>query len=428
MDSICDVVLEGEEPGDRFGSCVTSSGDINNDGYDDVVVGAPRRGSAYIFLGNTTMDNYADYTLYGDIGPDDWEYNHSSSFGTSISYTGDINNDGSDDIIVGGQDIYYSSHSGPAEVKRSYVFYGGSYLNNNYDHRIDFGPNVSYGGDLNSDGINDILIGDDNFNFYSAVDAEHYNINTGRVNIYYGETVFDTDEDFSLYGEGTDNEFGYSISSAGDVNNDGYEDIIVGASGYGERTGRAFIYYGEDSINWEADIILQGQHIHDRFGISVSTAGDVNNDGFDDVLVGADNFNWYMEYSEPWLPFEFEGTGAAFLYYGGYAMDSIPDIIFEGEGYSYADKFGYFTTSTGGGPIHRQFRFFRHFKPPQLLLLLRRLQAECDHCRPEPIRATVEDLKRALLLSCGRQLWQVSCLPKLKPIRAVRVQVRYPTA
>jgi hypothetical protein len=82
-------------------------------------------------------------------------------------------------------------------------------------------------------------------------------------------------------------EFGCSVSGAGDVNNDGYDDVIVGARTYSSNTGRAYIYYGGSSMDGAADIMMTGEASGNYFGNSVSGAGDVNNDGYDDVIVGA---------------------------------------------------------------------------------------------------------------------------------------------
>ena len=86
-----------------------------------------------------------------------------------------------------------------------------------------------------------------------------------------------------LTGSATNNYFGRAVSSAGDVNGDGYSDVIVGAYGYTTTTGRAYIYFGGASMNNIADVTLTGETTFNSFGISVSTAGDVNGDGFSDL-------------------------------------------------------------------------------------------------------------------------------------------------
>ncbi|MFA5010312.1 MAG: integrin alpha [Ignavibacteria bacterium] len=81
--------------------------------------------------------------------------------------------------------------------------------------------------------------------------------------------------------------FGNSVSNAGDVNGDGYDDIIVGAYIYSSSTGRVYIYYGGLTQHFNADIILTGEATDNYFGRCVSTAGDVNGDGYSDIIVGA---------------------------------------------------------------------------------------------------------------------------------------------
>ncbi|MBK7253149.1 MAG: VCBS repeat-containing protein [Ignavibacteria bacterium] len=83
----------------------------------------------------------------------------------------------------------------------------------------------------------------------------------------------------------------YQFLFAGDVNGDGFPDVIVGADGYNSFTGRAYIYYGGASMNSVADIILTGELTGHNFGYSVSGAGDVNNNGFSDVIIGAGGYN-----------------------------------------------------------------------------------------------------------------------------------------
>ena len=88
---------------------------------------------------------------------------------------------------------------------------------------------------------------------------------------------------------------------AGDVNGDGYSDVIAGAYGYSTNTGRAYIYYGGATIDTVADVTMTGEAASNFFGRSVSIAGDVNGDGYSDVIAGA------FQYSS--------ATGRAYIYY-----------------------------------------------------------------------------------------------------------------
>jgi hypothetical protein len=155
-----------------------------------------------------------------------------------------------------------------------------------------FGISVSNAGDVNGDGYDDIIIG-----------ASNYSSNTGRAYIYYGGLSMSTIANVILTGGATNNYFGRSVSTAGDVNGDGYSDVIVGAYGYTTSTGRAYIYFGGAIMNNIADITMTGEATFNLFGISVSAAGDVNGDGFSDVLVGANGFN--------------SSTGRAYIFLGG---------------------------------------------------------------------------------------------------------------
>jgi hypothetical protein len=306
------VIMTGEGTNNQFGISVSGAGDVNGDGYDDVIIGANSfnsyTGRAYIYFGGSSMDNIADIIMTGEDIDDE--------FGCSVSGAGDVNHDGYDDVIVGARG-YYSSSTG---IGRAYIYYGGSSMNSKPDVIMTgeetfnyFGHSVSGAGDVNGDGYDDVIVG-----------AYGYNSLQGRVYIYYGGSIMNNTADVTMVGEGTNSDFGVSVSSAGDVNRDGYDDVIVGAYRYDSWTGRAYIYYGGSTMDSLADVTMTGEGTNNYFGGSVSESGDVNKDGYDDVIVGANRYN--------------SNTGRAYIYFGGNNMNGTADIIMTGQGIG--DYFG----------------------------------------------------------------------------------------
>jgi len=184
-----------------------------------------------------------------------------------------------------------------------------------------FGYSVAAAGDVNGDNISDVIVG-----------APYYEVTFfGRAYIFFGGTDMNSTPDVTFIGSQVNGFLGWSVSSAGDVNNDGYSDVIVGEYGYANNVGRAYIYYGGASMNNTPDVTLSGPFQNYNFGISVSSAGDVNNDNFDDVIVGADGHNSNM--------------GRAYLYLGGTSMNNAVDVTFTGEASS--NYFGRRVSSAG---------------------------------------------------------------------------------
>ena len=155
------------------------------------------------------------------------------------------------------------------------TFTGG--VNNDY-----LGVSVSSAGDVNGDGYDDAIIG--------ATFASGGGTKRGEAYIYYGGSSMDNIADVTFTGGADSDELGCSVSSAGDVNGDGYNDVIIGAwkvDAGDTDTGEAYIYYGGIPMDSTADITFQGGANSDYFGFSVSSAGDVNGDGYKDIIVGA---------------------------------------------------------------------------------------------------------------------------------------------
>ena len=323
MDNIADVTLTGENLSDYFGYSASSAGDVNGDGYDDIIVGAKQNGDngehagkVYIFYGGNIMDNVADVILSAEHAYD--------LFGLSVSSAGDVNGDGYDDVIIG------SAWNGSAHAAgKVYIFYGGKLMDsiadvtmageNEYDY---FGRSVSSAGDVNADGFDDVIVGERDADSGAK----------GKAFIFYGGKLMDNIADVTMAGENTDDWFGISLSSAGDINNDGYDDVIIGTCWNNNRTGKVYIFYGGIFMNNIADIILKGEKEDCNFGISVSDAGDVNNDGYDDVIIGA---------------FYKDDIGKAFILYGKPFLNDVlnPDIVMIGENIN--DRFGISVSNAG---------------------------------------------------------------------------------
>ncbi|MFT7619265.1 MAG: hypothetical protein ACI97A_002915 [Planctomycetota bacterium] len=254
--------------GDQYGLSVSDAGDVNADGFDDFIVGAPfddtngpAAGAAYLYSGATGNLLYAIGGLTGD------------NFGTSVSGAGDVNADGFDDFIIGSP----RNGAGGTDSGSIYVYSGinGAFLFTKFGFAGDqLGRAVSAAGDVDADGYDDVIVGSP-FNDFGGTDA-------GAAYIFSGLTSSIL---FSKAGTLGSN-FGWSVDGTGDVNRDGFDDVIVGSpvtGTAGPNSGASFVYSGIDASQLYSNIGNSG----DLFGWSVAGAGDVNGDGFADFIVGA---------------------------------------------------------------------------------------------------------------------------------------------
>ena len=264
--------FNGDSPGDALGISVSGAGDVNGDGFADLIVGAP-------LDDNTGMDSGSARVLSGLDGSELYEFNGDSpgnAFGYSVSGVGDVNGDGLTDLIVGApMDDNNGLFSGSVRVlsgfdgSEQYEFNGDSPGNA-------FGYSVSGVGDVNGDGLTDLIVGapmDDNNGSFS-----------GSARVLSG---LDGSELHEFDGNSADDQFGSSVSGAGDVNGDGRADLIVGAyadDNNGSRSGSARVLSGLDGSELYE---FNGDSAEDFFGVSVGGAGDVNGDGRADLIVGA---------------------------------------------------------------------------------------------------------------------------------------------
>jgi hypothetical protein len=281
----------GSTQGDRFGSAASSAGDVNNDGYDDIIIGAYRYrnnkaedGCAYLFLGSPTgLEEYPAWTH-----PFEGESSH---FGYSVAGAGDVNKDGFDDVLIGAR--YYSF--GETNEGAAFLFLGNAgglensprWMYESNQLGAGLGSSVAGVDDVNQDGYADILIG--------APQYTLENEQEGAALLFLGSEIGSSPSpDLILTGNRPETGFGTSVSGAGDVNNDGYPDVIVGAPTFRRdldqiySQGAAFLFYGtteglQQASSWQA----YGDQNYPEFGISVSSAGDVNGDDIDDLVVGA---------------------------------------------------------------------------------------------------------------------------------------------
>ena len=316
------VTLYGNVPFQRFGTSVRCAGDVNGDGFADIIIGATTydnnraadgtasggiTGNTFIFYGRAGIMvgfiNSANTILLNIQSPQS-----AADFGASVASAGDINGDGFSDVIVGAG----TYDNGAATNAGSVYAYNGEAagLSNTpvatrecNQVNAGLGISVASAGDINGDGLADVIAGANLYDNGAVV-------NSGAVFIYHGLNnggISITPTPLSPIAGTAGSNFGISVASAGDVNGDGYSDIIVGANLAGTN-GAAYIYNGSATgIVTTPATTLTGIDPGDNFGISVSCAGDINWDGYSDVIIGA---NLYES-----TPAE-TNEGAAFVYYG----------------------------------------------------------------------------------------------------------------
>jgi hypothetical protein len=326
--------LDGVATGDRNGAAVASAGDVNGDGFADLIVGSPRAdlqfgpdyaGASYVVFGHggsfapavalSSLDGVNGFKLSGGFDPDAESPAQNGAVGAAVASAGDVNGDGFGDLVIGAP---LSDGGTITPYGASFVVFGKASgfaadvnladLDGSDGFRLrgsalySFSGQSVSAGDVNGDGFDDVIIGEapDSHGhrgasfvvfgkaggFASEIDLASLN---GTAGFKLSTTLFaDRGPHFA--------------STAGDVNGDGYADIIIGARGvnaHGTDSGASYVVFGHaggfpgtillSNLNGADGFKISGVAANNFSGSCVASAGDVNGDGFDDLIIGAAN-------------------------------------------------------------------------------------------------------------------------------------------
>jgi len=291
----------GDSAGSRLGVSVAGIGDQNGDGYDDIIAGASGDEKVYLYYGGSPMDSIPDMVFKSK---DSGEFRFAR-----VSSAGDVNGDGVCDFMIQGN-RYYTEE--PSVI---YIYFGGSLLDTIPDVVLVgesfgdyFGSCFSTAGDVNDDRHDDVMV--------AAVNYPN-EMMQGKVYIYLGGADMDSIPDWTVVGDSAESRLGADVSGGGDVNGDGYGDVIIAGTTNSSSPTYLRIYFGGQPMDTIPDFVLNQEHLSYRINSVVSIIGDVNGDDYADIICGGgywDSLGYIYR---------------AYIFYGGQEVDTIPDVILE---------------------------------------------------------------------------------------------------